>query len=338
MDFVDVDGNVYSIAVGDEHFYVGKQNAPYIMRFLIQGATENLRFDGHSKTVFTIYWSNNILVSGGADTDVICWNATNGNIIRILSGNTYEVYAVGLFEGFVYSGGENRVVFKWNIDNGDILERFPLIHDTAIKSFANRPSELFTGSIDATVIRWDTISGNMLIQYRGRNKKLRAVATWKTFVMSAGEDIEINIWDASVNSAEPLLNLVGHTQPINTLTIYEDILYSASSDATVLQWDLTNFSLSKMFEGYRDTIISITADQYFVYAAGFARAIYQWNVSSGSISGSFEGHTNDVNCLKLNNNFIFSGSTDRTVRVWDLQLKEAVRVFNGNCLSFFNSW
>jgi WD40 repeat protein len=93
-----------------------------------------------------------------------------------------------------------------------------------------------------------------------------------------------------------------------------------------------------MFEGYRDTIISITADQYFVYAAGFARAIYQWNVSSGSISGSFEGHTNDVNCLKLNNNFIFSGSTDRTVRVWDLQLKEAVRVFNGNCLSFFNSW
>lgn len=293
-------------------------------------------FDGHSGPARSVFLSESILVSGSTDTTVISWNAANGNIIRIFSGHEETVTVVGLFEGFLYSAGEIGVVFKWNIDGGEIIRKFPLIHDTLVTSFEYRSSELFSSSIDSTVIRWDTESGEALFRYSGKNRKLRAVVAWKTFVISAGENLEINIWDASINSAEPFMVLVDHTRPINVLAVYNDFLYSGSSDNTAVQWNLKNFTLSKMFEGYPDSITSLIAGQFFLYSSGFARDIYQWDVSLGSISGNFEGHTDDVYTLKLNSIFLFSGSRDRTLRVWNAQIPAAIKVFYGKSLSDFN--
>lgn len=336
MVCVDFDSYVYSITIDGEYFYVGKDTAPYIQRYLIQGGTANLILEGHSDAVLSIFLSENTLVSGSKDSSVICWNARGGSILQIFSGPPDEIYAVGLFEGFVYSAGSRGVVYKWNMDSGDISKTFPLIHANSIKAFAFSLSELFTGSIDTTVVRWDTASGDSLFRYSGRNKKFRAVAAWKTFVMSAGEDIEINIWDASVNSAEPIIVLSNHMGPINELAIYDDFLYSGSSDRRVNQWNLTNNELIKVFEGYPRQIISLAADQYFVYASGTARVIFQWNVSSGILFGSFEGHTDDVYTVKLSSNLLVSGSIDETARAWNVQLRETLNIFNGKCLFNFN--
>lgn len=338
MVSVELDGYVYSIAVGDEHFFVGKQTSPNVLRYLIQGGTARMNFDGHTNTVFTLFWSKDILVSGSADTNVICWNARSGNIIRILTGHTNGIYAVGLFDGFVYSAGFNRIVFKWNIDNGEIVKKFDDLHAIVIKCFAYRTSELFTGSIDTTVIRWDAISGESIFRYIMRIKKLRAVAAWKNYVMSAGEDIEINIWDASIDSIEPVAVIVDHFLAINCLTVYDDFLYSGSSDTTVKQWNLTQFALNKIYEGYPLTIISLTADQSYVYASGFARLIYQWNASSSVLAGRFEGHSGDVSTLKLSSSLLFSGSKDQSVRVWNVQSKKTEKVFNCKPLPDTNLW
>lgn len=302
------------------------------MRFLIQGGTARLRFDGHFSSVLSLFLSDIVLVSGSTDRKVICWNPTNGNIIRTLTGHSDAVYTVGLFDEYVYSGGASRVVFKWNIENGEVLKMFPFIHISVVKCFAYRPSELFSGSIDTTVIRWNATSGAYRSQYRGRNKKLRALAAWKSFVISAGEDIEINIWDASIDSVEPLAVFTEHTLAINCLAIYDDSLYSGSSDKTVKQWNLQNFTMTTMFEGYPETMVSLTADQSFIYASGFTGDIYQWNVSSSDLTGIFAGHSNDVEGLKLVNSLLFSGSRDRTVRAWNIQTLETVKTFNGKRL------
>lgn len=331
---VELDGYVYSVAVGDEYFYVGKQTSPNVLRYLIQGGTSRMIFDGHTNTVFALHWSNDILVSGGADTNVICWNARNGNIIRILSGHNDDIYAVGLFEGFVYSAGQERIVIRWNIESGQILKKFDDVHAIVIKCFTYRPSELFTGSIDTSVIRWDAISGEFIYRYTQRIKKLRAVAAWKNYVMSSGEDVEINIWDASIDSIEPVAVITNHNLAINCLTVYDDFLYSGSSDKTVKQWNLQNFTLNKIYVGYPLTIVSLTADQSFVYASGFARAIYQWNASSSALAGRLEGHSDDVNTLELSSSMLLSGSRDQTVRVWNLLSRQTVQTIN--CKSVLN--
>jgi WD40 repeat protein len=329
MDFVDLEAYAYSIAVGDEYFYVGKQFAPFILSLLIQSGGVRVRFSGHSGSVLSVFLSGNILVSGSTDKNVICWNPITGNIIRTLKGHNDAVYTVGLFDGNVYSGGADRVVLKWNIDNGEIAKKFDVFHFTLIWCFAYRPAELFTGSIDTSVIRWNVTSGVRLSRYVERIKKLRAIAAWKYYVMSAGEDLRINVWDASVNGIEPVVVLLNHTRAINCLAVYDEYLYSGSSDDTVKQWNLTQFTLNKIYEGHRDTIVSVTVDQSFVYASGFLRDIYQWNASSSVLAGRFEGHSDDVDSLKLSSNLLFSGSKDRTIRAWNIQSRETVKIFNG---------
>lgn len=271
-------------------------------------------------------------MSGSADSNVICWNARNGDIIRILTSNGDLIQAVGLFEGFVYAGGSNCIAYQWNFDSGVLLKKFPVVHTNQIRVFAYRQAELFTGSIDTTVIRWDATSGNMLFRYSGISEKLRSVVAWKSVVIGAGANLEINMWDATVNSAEPLMVLFSHREPINCLSVNNDFLYSGSSDKTIKEWDLKNFTLKKMFEEYPDAIISLAAESSFIFAAGKARVIYQWNVSSGLLYATIEGHTDDVYTLKLNLNLLFSGSIDKTVRVWNTQVQQAIKVFQGKCL------
>lgn len=141
--------------------------------------------------------------------------------------------AVGLFDGFVYSAGTDRHIIKWNLDTGQILKMFPIVHSIEIRCFADKQSELFSGSRDAAVVKWDAVTGVALGLYTGRNTKLRAVANWKNFVISAGEDIKIKFWDASIDSINPVGILFGHLRSINTMTIYEDSLFTGSSDPTV---------------------------------------------------------------------------------------------------------
>jgi F-box/WD-40 domain protein MET30 len=249
MIFLDLVGYVYSVEVGGEYFYIGKKVYPFILKYSVRKFNSKLIFEGHTNTVFALYVSNNILLSGSADTSVICWNAATGDIIRILSGHIDFVQVVGLFDGFVYSAGTDLHIIKWNLDTGQVLKKFPIVHSIEIRCFAYKQSELFSGSLDGAVVKWDAVIGDALSMYKSRNTKLRAVANWKNFVISAGEDIEIKFWDASIDSINPYNILVGHLRSINSLSVFEDFIFSGGSDTTVRQWDMIRFALEKVFEG-----------------------------------------------------------------------------------------
>lgn len=318
---------MYSVAVEGKHFYVGKKGRPYVIRALIESGITTLTYDGHTNTVFSIHLANNTLVSGSGDLTVICWNAGSGEIIRVLSGPTEIVYAVGYYDGYVFAGGSDKTVIKWNIEDGQILKRFPVFHAIGIMCFAYRSFNLYTGSIDSTVLQWNAVTGGPLFRYAGRNTKLRAVAAWKQFVISAGEDLEIKVWDASKDSIEPFQVLFDHLNSINCLTVYENDLYSGSSDFTVKQWDLMRFALSKAYNGPTRAVDSIIVDQSSVYSSGYEKNIYQWNISSVTLSGLFVGHSTDVPSLQIYSGLLFSGSEDKTIRAWNTQSRQSLTVF-----------
>lgn len=89
---------------------------------------------------------------------------------------------------------------------------------------------LYSGSFDATVVKWGAIDGKLLSRYRGnfhqrlfhpsgRSKKLRSVVRWRGFVISAGEDWLIRGWDSSSESGYPDFVIRGHTFYVNVLFV-----------------------------------------------------------------------------------------------------------------------
>jgi WD40 repeat protein len=156
---------------------------------------------------------------------------------------------VGVFNGELYSGGDAGEIIKWNIDDGNIIKRFPNVHDTIVTCLAFKYNFLFSGSVDSTVVRWNTESGMPLLTYLGKNTKLRSLALWKTLVITGGENGELKLWDASINSVEFLAVLAENLVPVNTLFVYQTYLYSGGSDKVLSQWNLTAFELVKKLDG-----------------------------------------------------------------------------------------
>ncbi|KAI3660853.1 hypothetical protein MP638_006610 [Amoeboaphelidium occidentale] len=336
---IDTDGFVFSVVVSGEFFYIGKQNQPNVVRYSTQRGSSNLAYDGHTDSVFSIFLYNDILISGSADTTVVCWNASNARTLRVLSGHTDFVRVVAIFDGFLYSAGGDTYVVKWNIENGQILQMFPTFHYHEIMSFAYKHSEIFTGSLDTSVIRWDSISGRRLVSYEGKNTKLNAVAAWKNFAISAGEDVEIKVWDSTIDSIEPLAIMINHTVSINCLCSYEDFLFSGGSDGTVKQWDMKQFIPKNTFEGktipnsnshslgQTSVIVSLTAFQGFLYSSGHSIDIYQWNISSGLLENRFVGHTGWIDSVTNDASSLYSGSNDKTIRMWNVQSLQSSKIF-----------
>ncbi|KAI3656263.1 hypothetical protein MP638_001588, partial [Amoeboaphelidium occidentale] len=325
---IELNEFLYSVLLSGEFFYIGKQNPPYVIRYSTQRGIANLRYDRHISSVFSVFLSNDFLVSGSADTTVICWNARTAKVIHVLRGHTDMVQVVGIFDGFVYSSGDDTIIIKWSIENGQIVKKFPPLHFNRVVSFAYKQSELFTGSLDTSVIRWDAVSGDFIFSYAGRNRKLKAVAIWKNFAISAGEDIEIKVWDTSIDSIKPFAVLYDQTTSVNSLYVYESSFFSGGSNSLVKQWDLTDFTLKKIYEGSTYLIVSVTAAQDFVYSSGFDVDIFQWNVSSGVLTGRFVRHTGFVESVINDGISLFSGSRDRTIRMWNVVSKQSTRVFN----------
>ncbi|KAI3655674.1 hypothetical protein MP638_003265, partial [Amoeboaphelidium occidentale] len=324
---IDLDGFVFSVVFSGEYFYIGKQNPPNLIRYSTQRSSANLKYDRHISSVFSVFLSNDILVSGSADTTVICWNASTARVIHVLRGHTDFVQVVGIFDGYLYSSGDDTIVIKWSIENGQIVQKFPELHFNRVTSFAYKQSELFTGSFDTSVKRWDAASTDFLFSYEGKNMKLKVVAAWKNFAITSGEDVEVEFWDTSIESIKPFNVLVDQAININSLYVYGSFLFSGGSDRKVKQWDLEQFTLKKIYEGSTNLIVSVTADQDFVYSSGYGVDIFQWNISSGVLTGRFVGHKDFVESVINDGGSLYSGSIDRTIRMWNVVSQQSTRVF-----------
>lgn len=208
-----------------------------------------LSFDGHRSSVVAVYLHDKILFSGSFDTTIICWNSESGALIKIFLGHFGYVNALAVQGNDLYSIGFDDKIIRWNITSGTIVRQFPVRHTSTVRCIALRNQTLFSGSDDTTIIKWNVTTGLALFVYRGREISLRAVAVWKTFIISAGDNDEIRFWDASINDIDPRATIMAHLRPVSCLLVYEETLFSGSSDRTIKQWNLTDFALLKVLGG-----------------------------------------------------------------------------------------
>lgn len=203
--------------------------------------------NGHIAGIYSLYLFDNFLFSGSVDSNVICWSALSGEIVQTYSGHLGMVYAVAVFDGELYSATNFMELFKWNITEGSITKKFFVVDTGEMQSMAFKSRTLFTGSLDTTVFRWNSVSGELLFRYTGRNSKIRSVLSWKNFIISGGEDSEIRMWDASTDSIDPSVVIDNNRSIITSLYLFDDYLYSGDYRGDVWQIQMLNFSLFKTF-------------------------------------------------------------------------------------------
>jgi WD40 repeat protein len=189
-----------------------------------------------------------ILASGDTEGDIHFWQR-DGQEISSFKGHQGAVVVVAWHpQGHILAtGGVDNLVKFWDPENGSLLHTLAG-HTGAIRdlAFSADGKLLVTASEDGTARLWDTTSNELITTFTGHEDTVRAVAFSppgvgplpdQPIVASAGFDKTINLWTLD---GTLLTTLERHTSKVHSVVFSEDgrFLYSASSDKTIIQWNL----------------------------------------------------------------------------------------------------
>ncbi len=237
-----------------------------------------------------------------------------GNGTRVVfREHTSPVWAVALNEdgSFALSGGCGEFDEAGSCLHGELVlmnveERRVVFrrsaHDGSINSVTFSPdgSSALSGGDDGIMLLWDSLTGEILRRFEGHTEPLYAVAFRPATAapgiltaVSASADGSLVLWDVQSGTIirrfgpdHPDTNdLEGHTARVNAVTFSPsgERMVSASSDTTLIVWDVETGTLIHRMEGHGSPVMAVkfVPDGNSVISGSEDYTIRQWDAATG---------------------------------------------------------
>jgi WD40 repeat protein len=135
----------------------------------------------------------------GSFEDIIIWNITTKEKIRIIDDSSRDRYLVNLADGS-FAGSSLEKIKIWNITNGNMIKAL-IGHTMDATSLAVLSDGLLASSSWDTTIRvWDVTKGETILILIGHNYPIYCLVTLNNGLLaSGGSDAEIKIWNVLAN-------------------------------------------------------------------------------------------------------------------------------------------
>ncbi|RKU40876.1 hypothetical protein DL546_000880 [Coniochaeta pulveracea] len=240
----------------------------------ISTGTVGTKYVGHSDFVKAVVCARvggkDILISGGADKKILVWDVATGKRLHTLTDPVVNMMAVQHL-ALDPTSTEDEVCFAsassdphlryWKVRRDDwkpedFAGKEVEKHETSVYRLAfdadTEANELWTASGDGTARCWSRSTGagwvpGESLEHGGH---VRAVALAERWVITAGRDEDIRVWDRANGKVHVVLG--GHYDEVTDLVVLgsgrEERLASVSVDGTVRTWPLDVAGLEKAVE------------------------------------------------------------------------------------------
>lgn len=311
------------------------------------------RFNGHTASIRSLALSQDDrrLLSASSDTTVRVWDTVSSERAHDFIGHEFNGLdggdTVGIYnadDSMILSGSQDGNIRLWDVESGLTIQVFQG-HEGAVNALAFSADEttILSASDDGTVILWDVASGALLVRMTGHETPVSAVMYLPggTRAVSGAADGSIIEWDIDPTSATFGQEMRrfgegrrGHTKDVNDIIMHPNgtQLLSASSDETIILWNIDDASVEKTYSDQKSAILSIdfTQDGTQFVSAPINGVIILWDTESGDVLSRYTGHVGAVNAVAFapNDSLIISGGQDDTLRVWDINTGLEVRRYD----------
>ena len=217
---------------------------------------------------------------------------------------------------------------KNNLSNADIEEKYKEYkciktitgHTEKVVTLIQLESgNLATGSYDDTICVWDINNGNNIVKKKEEGHIFCLLEFEKNMVLSSTNKNNINLWDLSSESDNPIHRFIGHQLWVNNLVKCNDKIFASSgNDANIIIWDYYQRIYISYLQGHRDCILTLIKLNDGKLCSGSADlTIKIWDWQKGLCVATLEEHKKWVKCLcQLKDGTLVSGSDDKTIKFW----------------------
>jgi WD40 repeat protein len=170
----------------------------------------------------------------------------------------------------------------------------------------------------------------------GHGETIRAVAVAPdgSWLVSAGQDGMVRIWDAATGREQA--TLVGHTGLTVAVAIAPDgtWLATGSVNRTVQVWEADTGTKRAALTGHTGWVqaVAIAPDGSWLVSAGQDQTVRIWDVATGREQAAMTGHTHWVEAVAISpdGSWLATGSRDRTVVIWDVATRQRRATLTGH--------
>lgn len=255
----------------------------HIWSWDVETRQPGLKYAGHSDFVKTIACAQvagkHVLISGGADKKILVWDVATGARLHTLQDSVTSMLALQALavdpilssddEIVLVSAGSDPHLRRWKVrldsweqlvdavpGTPNVERRMLSVHETGVyKVMFDRVGEetdLWTASADGTAKCLSRGKGFTAEESYEHGDHVRAVAVTEPWVITAGRDEDLKIWDKT--SGALAFTLQGHYDEVTDLVVLEagnghdERLVSVSIDGTVRSWPLDKAGLGGAVE------------------------------------------------------------------------------------------
>eukprot|EP01102_Stenamoeba_stenopodia_P002363 TRINITY_DN1217_c0_g1_i5.p1 TRINITY_DN1217_c0_g1~~TRINITY_DN1217_c0_g1_i5.p1 ORF type:complete len:289 (+),score=42.06 TRINITY_DN1217_c0_g1_i5:919-1785(+) len=229
---------------------------------------------------------------------------------------------------WIATGSWDKSVKVFSVAKNGLLEHKKTLNCHSKRVNAVEWSEsglLISGSMDQMVRLTNPETGQVLVNFRGHQKNVFAVAVThdEKYIASASADKNIIIWD--VDAQEEIGKLSGHKDWACALAFspYSRRLVSGGRDALIKVWNSESGDEIETLKGHTNCILQLrySPDGKLIVSASEDKTLKVWDAITFKEKMTLVGHTHEVTCcafFKQSSRWLVSGSSDKSVRIWDL--------------------
>lgn len=298
--------------------------------------------EGHLDSVLCLVLTSDgkKIISGSGDKTILIWDLESGNQIGILEGHTNTINSVRLSsdDSLLYSASADYTIKIWDLAEMCLITTLEEhLGSVLALELDNTGLKIISSGDDKTIKLWDLFEKKQLATMGLQNLILSMAVTHDNSLLFTGsDDNKISIRD--LQTLKKLNEIVAHSDSINALIIYKNILVSGSSDNSIKIWSLDfdehyNIQLNDTLAEHTQWVNSLMVDTSgnLLISGSSDKSIGIWSLKERKLVNLLKGLESVISLvLTPDNTKLISGNSDSSIRVWDLKLKKQIAKIEGH--------